>query len=49
MCGRYYIPEEDAAAELMEIIDQINRKHTEGQIIKTGEVAPIYASYTVED
>lgn len=40
MCGRYYIPEEDAAAELMEIIDQINRKHNAGPIIKTGEIAP---------
>lgn len=40
MCGRYYIPEEDAAAELMEIIDQINRKHNAGPVIKTGEIAP---------
>jgi len=40
MCGRYYIPEEDAAAELMEIIDQINRKHNAGPVIKTGVIAP---------
>lgn len=40
MCGRYYIPDEDAAAELMEIIDQINRKHNAGPVIKTGEIAP---------
>lgn len=40
MCGRYYIPDEDAAAELMEIIDQINKKHNAGPVIKTGEIAP---------
>ena len=40
MCGRYYIPEEDAAVELMEIIEQINRKHNAGPIVKTGEIAP---------
>lgn len=40
MCGRYYIPEEDAAAELAEIIDQINRKYNAGPVVKTGEIAP---------
>ena len=40
MCGRYYIPDEDSAAELQEIIDQINRKHNAGSVLKTGEIAP---------
>lgn len=40
MCGRYYIPDEDSAAELQEIIDQINRKNPDSSPIKTGEIAP---------
>lgn len=40
MCGRYYIPDEDSAAELKEIIDQINRRHNAGPVLKTGEIAP---------
>lgn len=40
MCGRYYIPDEDSAAELKEIIDQINRRHNVGPVLKTGEIAP---------
>lgn len=40
MCGRYYIPDEDSAAELQEIIDQINRRHNAGPVLKTGEIAP---------
>lgn len=39
MCGRYYIPEEDSAAELQAIIDEINRKHGD-TAIKTGEIRP---------
>ena len=37
MCGRYYIAEEDSAAELQEIIEQLNRRGTE---VKTGEIYP---------
>jgi len=40
MCGRYYIPEDDAAAELQLIIDQINRKMPAGTLLKRGEVCP---------
>ena len=29
MCGRYYIAEEDSAAELQEIIEQLNRRGAE--------------------
>ena len=38
MCGRYYIAEEDCAAELQKIIEQLNRRGTE---VKTGEIYPI--------
>ena len=34
MCGRYYIDEEDSAAELQEIIEQLNRRGAE---VKTGD------------
>ena len=34
MCGRYYIAEEDSAAELQEIIEQLNRRDI---AVKTGE------------
>lgn len=37
MCGRYYIAEEDSAAELQEIIEQLNRR---GAKVKTGEIYP---------
>ena len=37
MCGRYYIAEEDSAAELQEIIEQLNRRGAE---VKTGEIYP---------
>lgn len=37
MCERYYIAEEDSAAELQEIISQINRK---GKAVKRGEIFP---------
>lgn len=37
MCGRYYIAEEDSAAELQEIIEQLNRR---GATVKTGEIFP---------
>ena len=37
MCGRYYIDEEDSAAELQEIIEQLNRRGAE---VKTGEIYP---------
>ena len=40
MCGRYYVPDEDSAAELREIIEQINRRSNAGPVVKTGEVAP---------
>lgn len=40
MCGRYYIPDEDYAAELQEIIEQINRRNSTGTPLKTGEIAP---------
>ena len=40
MCGRYYIPDEDSAAELQEIIDQLNHKNPTSPIIKTGEITP---------
>jgi len=40
MCGRYYIPDEDSAAELQQIIEQINHKHNAGPALKTGEIAP---------
>ena len=37
MCGRYYIAEEDSAAELQDIIEQLNRR---GKEVKTGEIYP---------
>ena len=37
MRGRYYIAEEDSAAELQEIIEQLNQR---GAKIKTGEIYP---------
>lgn len=37
MCGRYYIAEEDCAAELQEIVEQLNRKEIK---VKTGEIFP---------
>ena len=37
MCGRYYIAEEDSAAELQEILEQLNRRGAE---VKTGEIYP---------
>ena len=37
MCGRYYIAEEDCAAELQKIIEQLNRR---GAVVKTGEIYP---------
>ena len=37
MCGRYYIAEEDSAAELQEIIEQLNQR---GAKVKTGEISP---------
>ena len=51
MCGRYYIPEEDSAEELQEIIDEVNRK-TKGAPIKKGgirptDVAPVLANNRV--
>ena len=40
MCGRYYVPDDDSAAELHEIIEQINRRVNAGPVVKTGEIAP---------
>ena len=37
MCGRYYIADEDSAAELQAIIEQVNRR---GTAVKTGEIYP---------
>ena len=37
MYGRYYIAEEDCAAELQKIIEQLNRRGAE---VKTGEIYP---------
>lgn len=37
MCGRYYIADEDSAAELHEILEQLNLK---GFAVKTGEISP---------
>ena len=40
MCGRYYIADEDAAEELKQIIDEVNRKYN-GSVVKlAGEVYP---------
>ena len=36
MCGRYYVPDEDSAADLREIIEQINRRANAGPVVKTG-------------
>ena len=30
MCGRHYVPDEDSAAELREIFEQINRREMPG-------------------
>lgn len=40
MCGRYYIPDEDMAAELRNILAQANRGPVGGSGVKTGEIAP---------
>ena len=40
MCGRYYVSDEDSAADLREIIEQINRRANAGPVVKTGEIAP---------
>ena len=39
MCGRYYIPEDDAAEELREIIDEIQRRDSNVHL-KRGEIFP---------
>ena len=41
MCGRYYIDDEDAAEELRQIIEEVNRKNNGDAHIKTsGEIRP---------
>ena len=42
MCGRYYIAEEDAAEDLRQIIEEVNRRNNgEGKQVKTsGEICP---------
>ncbi len=41
MCGRYYIADEDAAEDLRQIIDEVNRRSGEGKTVKTaGEIFP---------
>ena len=42
MCGRYYIADEDAAEELKQIIDEVNRRYNGTSGVKTaGEVFPM--------
>ena len=47
MCGRYYIAEDDAAEELRQIIDVINRRNlgakTSGEI-RPGDTVPVLAN-----
>lgn len=40
MCGRYYIADEDAAEELRQIIDEVNRRYNGGGVKLAGEVFP---------
>ena len=40
MCGRYYIEEDDASIELMEIIDEINRRKNHPEFKMSGEFFP---------
>lgn len=40
MCGRYYIEEDDASIELMEIIDEINRRKDHPEFKSHGEFFP---------
>ena len=41
MCGRYYIDEEDAAEELRQIIEEVNRKNNgDAHITTSGEIRP---------
>ncbi len=40
MCGRYYIEEDDASIELMEIIDAINRRENHPEFKSSGEFFP---------
>lgn len=40
MCGRYYIEEDDASIELMEIIETINRRENHPEFKTSGEFFP---------
>jgi len=43
MCGRYYIDQEDTLSEMRQIIDAVNRRYQDSQVIKElrlGEISP---------
>ncbi|MDW7657833.1 MAG: SOS response-associated peptidase [Bacillota bacterium] len=43
MCGRYYIEQEEDLAEMRQILEEVNRRFQETEVIKamrTGEIAP---------
>ena len=47
MCGRYYIAEDDAAEELRQIIEAVNRKNLDvknGGEIRPGDTVPVLAN-----
>ena len=47
MCGRYYIAEDDAAEELRQIIEAVNRRSTDvktGGEIRPGDTVPVLAN-----
>ena len=47
MCGRYYIAEDDAAEELRQIIDAVNRRNPDAKTsgeIRPGDAVPVLAN-----
>ena len=47
MCGRYYIAEDDAAEELRQIIEAVNRRNLDantGGEIRPGDTVPVLAN-----
>ena len=47
MCGRYYIAEDDAAEELRQIIEAVNRRSTDVKTsgeIRPGDIVPVLAN-----
>ena len=47
MCGRYYIAEDDAAEELRQIIEAVNRRNPDaktGGEIRPGDTVPVLAN-----